>query len=113
VRSSREKERPAESVNDWLGRTFSALLSEGRGNTLEDFRAAPIFDRPIMGVAESDDDIFEAFRTAVDPRHIRPADFLSTAKSRFPTEAGNGLRISTRWPGTTVPLSSATPLTRS
>lgn len=76
MRSSPEKERPAENNNDWLGRTFSALLSEGQGNILEDFPPAAVFGRPIMGVAEGTDDIFEAFRSVVDPRHIRPADFL-------------------------------------
>jgi epoxyqueuosine reductase len=76
VRSPQEKERPEGNINDWLEGTFSELLSEAKENTLEDFPAAAIFDRPIMGVADGKDSLFEDFRRVVGPRHIRPADFL-------------------------------------
>ncbi|MDH4271224.1 MAG: hypothetical protein OEW18_04530 [Candidatus Aminicenantes bacterium] len=99
MRPSQEKERPAGNINDWLEETFSGLLSEGKGNTLEDFPATAIFGRPIMGVAEGNDDNFEAFRSVVDPRHIRPTDFL---RRQSPALDGRNLIKVVSW---TLPFS--------
>jgi epoxyqueuosine reductase QueG len=74
--SPQPKERPTEGPNEWLEEAFYSLLLEGGGDALEDFPARPIFGRPIMGVVEAGDDIFEVFRSVVSPRHIRPGDLL-------------------------------------
>jgi epoxyqueuosine reductase len=80
-----EKERPSGSRNDWLERTFSALLFDAKGNILKDFPAAAIFGRPVMGIVPGQDVIFEDFRRAVAPQHIRPEDFL---RRHFPNLDG-------------------------
>lgn len=49
---------------------------EGGGNALEDFTASAIFNRPMMGVADAEDGLFETFQSVVSPRHIRPRDIL-------------------------------------
>lgn len=71
-----ERIRPADSSNDWLEETFCSLLLDSPENVLEDFKAQPIFGRPVMGVVDASDGIFEVFRRVVNPRHIRPEDLL-------------------------------------
>ena len=65
-----------EDLNTWLEETFSSLLSEGARNRLEDFPGVLIFDRPIMGIADGDDEIFGLFRRTVSPRHLQPRDLM-------------------------------------
>jgi len=62
--------------NGWLEETFKSLLFREALNTLEDFPGLSIFDRPVMGIADGDDEIFELFRRVVSPRHLRPRDLL-------------------------------------
>lgn len=85
--SPRERVRPADSSNGWLEETFCSLLLESPANTLEDFKAQPIFGRPVMGVVDASAGIFEVFRRVVSPRHIQPADLLQTLWPHLDGEA--------------------------
>ncbi len=76
--SPEERIRPAGSSNDWLEETFCSLLLDAPENTLEDFKALPIFGRPLMGVVDASDGSFEVFRRVVGPRHVRPDQLLRT-----------------------------------
>ncbi len=73
---SQKKKRPGEGINPWLEEAFYSLLIEAGGNTLKDFPGTPIFDRPIMGVGDAEDGLFETFQSVVSPRHPRPRDIL-------------------------------------
>lgn len=94
-----KRERPTHRLNIWLEETFCSLLLESAKNFLEDFKAEPIFDRPIMGVTEAANDIFETFRRVVSPRHILPADFL---RKKAPALEG---RISLKVASWAIPFS--------
>jgi len=67
--------RPAE-----LLRRISAVVRgfalENSGNRLGDFGGQPIFSEPLVGVADGEDPVFVALRSAVSPRHIMPRALL-------------------------------------
>jgi epoxyqueuosine reductase QueG len=69
-------------INTWLEETFRSLLTASAENKLEDFPGVSIFDRPIMGIADGDDEIFGLFCRAVSPRHLRPRDLLEKHSAR-------------------------------
>ena len=45
-------------------------------NCLPDYSAQPIFDAPLVGVADGDDPLFDVFRTVVSLQHIMPRSLL-------------------------------------
>jgi len=61
---------------EWVKQAVSQLVVEAPENRLLDFGGQPIFDAPIVGVADGDDPLFERFREAVGPRHLLPRDIL-------------------------------------
>lgn len=64
------------SINAWLENTIVRLVLEAPENELRDFDGVPIFDAPIVGIADGDDEIFQVFRKAVSPRHLLPREIL-------------------------------------
>lgn len=60
----------------WVNQTISRLVLHALGNRLPDFDGLPIFDVPLVGVADGDDPLFERIRSVVSPRHLRPRDVL-------------------------------------
>jgi len=59
-----------------LAQTVSRLIREAPENRLDDYDGQPIFEAPLIGVADGDDPLFERFREVVSPRHILPRDLL-------------------------------------
>ena len=59
-----------------IERMIARLALDARENRLLDFDGQPIFDAPLVGVADGDDPVFEELRTAVDPRHLLPREIL-------------------------------------
>ena len=62
--------------NDWVRQTVSGLVLEAAENRLVDFSGHPIFDAPLVGVADGDDELFAAFRDVVSSRHLMPRETL-------------------------------------
>jgi len=68
-------------TKEWLEQIISRLVLENTLNRLKDFGGIPIFDKPIIGIADGDDPLFEEFLTVVSPRHLIPRNFLN---KKFP-----------------------------
>jgi len=68
----------------WIRASLVRLVLDSPENRLEDFDALPIFERPIVGVADGDDPLFLALREAVDERHLLPRQLLSERAGRKP-----------------------------
>ncbi|UCC38333.1 MAG: hypothetical protein JSV96_10855 [Candidatus Aminicenantes bacterium] len=60
----------------WFERTVSRLVLENPLNRLTDYGGIPIFNKPMIGVADGADPVFELFLAAVSPSHVMPRDFL-------------------------------------
>ena len=60
----------------WIGRLVSRLVLEAPENRLADRGGMPIFDQPIVGVADGDDALFQRLREVVDPGHMMPREVL-------------------------------------
>ena len=67
-----------ETLRDLVGRSIAEILRESPENRLVDFGGQPVFAGPLVGTADGDDAVFEAFRTAVSPRHLMPREILRT-----------------------------------
>jgi len=78
------------SLNAWLRRTIGRTLGEGQGNCLADFGGLPIFDPPVLGIADGDDGIFAVFREVVAPGHLLPRELLERERPA----ARKGARVS-------------------
>lgn len=68
-------------LRDLVAAAIAEVLGDSPDARLEDFGGRPVFGPPVVGVADGDDPVFEAFRTAVGPRHLMPRAILA---SRFP-----------------------------
>lgn len=64
------------SLRDLIAAAITEVLRESPDNRLDDFGGRPVFDPPLIGMADGDDPVFEAFRTAVGPRHLMPREVL-------------------------------------
>lgn len=60
----------------WITETLRDLVSQAPENRLIDFDGVPIFDPPVIGVADGDDPLFRQFQRLVSPNHILPRDVL-------------------------------------
>ena len=60
----------------WIEQTVSRLVLEAPENQLVDFGDQPIFDAPLVGIADGDDPLFEVFCKVVSPRHLLPREIL-------------------------------------
>jgi epoxyqueuosine reductase len=65
----------------WVEDLIADLVLGAPENRLNDFGGSPVFDRPLIGIANGDDELFEVFREAVSSRHLRPREIL---ERRFP-----------------------------
>jgi epoxyqueuosine reductase len=63
-------------VFSWIENTLTHLVLEAPENRLIDFRGQPIFDKPLVGITDGDDPLFEEFRKVVSARHLQPREFL-------------------------------------
>jgi len=63
-------------LEPWTEQTISRLVLEAPENRLADFGGQPIFDAPLIGVADGDDSIFKDFQAVVSPRHLLPREIL-------------------------------------
>jgi epoxyqueuosine reductase QueG len=66
---------PTQSL-PWIEDTLRKLVSQARENRLVDFEGVPIFDMPVIGVADGDNSLFGEFRGLVSPNHILPRELL-------------------------------------
>ena len=66
---------PIESLLG-IEQTLKNLVSQAPENRLIDFDGVPIFDMPVIGVADGDHPLFRQFRGIVSPNHILPRDIL-------------------------------------
>ncbi len=60
----------------WMEDLISGLVQESPENRLEDFGGQPIFDAPVLGIADGDDPLFIEYRDIVSGQHIQPRPFL-------------------------------------
>lgn len=64
------------SLREFVAGAIAEILRTAPDNRLDDFGGLPVFDLPLVGMADGDDPVFEAFRTAVSPRHLMPREIL-------------------------------------
>jgi len=60
----------------WIEDVIARLVRESPENRLDDFNGQPIFDDPIIGIADGDDPLFKRFHEVVYRQHILPRAFL-------------------------------------
>ena len=64
------------------GMTVDAAISEWvrtcPENCLPDYSMQPVFDAPLVGVADGDDPLFDVFRSVVSSQHMMPRTLLRT-----------------------------------
>ncbi len=58
------------------------MVAEAPENRLEGFGGEPIYDAPLVGVADGDDAVFVRFRDVVSPGHIMPRDLLEASSGQ-------------------------------
>ena len=63
----------------WLSRAIARLVARAPENRLVDFADQPIYEPPLVGVADGDAPIFMRFREVVSPDHILPRELLEEA----------------------------------
>jgi epoxyqueuosine reductase QueG len=66
----------------WVHHKITDLVLESQGNRLVDFGGQPIFDSPLIGVADGDDPFFKQFQKVVGSGHIQPREFLQRNSPR-------------------------------
>jgi len=66
----------------WIEETLKELVSQAAENRLRDFDGVPIFDMPVIGVANGDNPLFKDYRGLVSPNHILPRDILTRHASK-------------------------------
>jgi len=67
---------PSKVKGLWIEDLIADLVLGAPENRLGDFGGSPVFDRPFIGVADGDDELFEVFCQAVSSRHLRPREIL-------------------------------------
>ncbi len=60
----------------WVGEVIARLIQESPENRLDDFGGQPIFDAPLVGIADGDDPLFKHFLEVVSHQHLQPRPFL-------------------------------------
>jgi epoxyqueuosine reductase QueG len=76
--ASREEQIYALKMTDisWIKNTITHLVLDAPENRLIDFGGLPIFDTPLVGVADGDDPLFKKFQKVVSFRHLQPREYL-------------------------------------
>jgi epoxyqueuosine reductase len=63
-------------------------------NRLQHIDGSPIFDAPLVGVADGDDPLFEQYKSIIGPFHLTPREAITYAAGSLSTEpAGSGLSV--------------------
>lgn len=78
--ASRQSRHLPSDTNSWLERIITDLVLQAPENELKDFCGLPIFDPPLIGIADGDDSVFPVFRKAVSPHHLLPREILQRYK---------------------------------
>ena len=60
----------------WITQAIGRLVLEAPENRLRDFGGQPIFEEPLVAVADGDDPLFDRFRTVVSASHLHPRQLL-------------------------------------
>lgn len=60
----------------WIEGKLKCLVYQAPENRLQDFDGVPVFDMPVIGVADGDHPLFREFRELVSPNHILPREIL-------------------------------------
>jgi epoxyqueuosine reductase len=68
--------------NTWIKDTITELVLDAPENRLIDFGGQPIFETPLVGIADGDNPLFEEFKKVVSPRHLQPREFLQRTSPR-------------------------------
>jgi len=68
----------------WIEDLIADLVLGAPENRLDDFGGRPIFERPMVGVADGDDNLFKTFSRVVSSKHLMPRQILKlhSGKSR-------------------------------
>jgi epoxyqueuosine reductase QueG len=66
----------------WIKNTITQLVFDAPENRLIDFGGQPVFDSPLIGIADGDDPLFKEFQKIVSPRHLQPREFLNRISPR-------------------------------
>jgi epoxyqueuosine reductase len=66
----------AKIYRQWMEQLIADLVLDNPDNLLEDYQGQPIFGRPLIGVADGDDPMFQEFRSVVDSRHLHPREVM-------------------------------------
>ncbi len=99
-----------ETITDVQRRLYSAVESfarESPANRFDDFDGDPIFDLPLLGVADGDDPLFAQYKTIIGPYHLTPREVIEWAlqtQPHAPNSAVEQLRVFT-W---VLPITEAT-----
>jgi epoxyqueuosine reductase QueG len=64
------------SLRDLIAGAIAEVLSGSPDNRMDDFGGQPVFVPPLVGMADGDDPVFEALKTAVSQRHLMPREIL-------------------------------------
>lgn len=62
-----------------LVQAIQAHVAASPLNRLPGFPASPIFDEPLVGFADGDDPLFDAYKSVVAPEHLTPREALAVA----------------------------------
>ena len=62
-------------MNRQLRSLVESLVAHGVLNRLPpDYGGAPIFARPLVGIARGDDPVFQRFKEVTGPKHLTPVE---------------------------------------
>ena len=79
---------PAESNMDnplslpSLAAFIRTVVRGSPGNRLQYFDDSPIFDEPLVAVADGDDPLFEEYKRVIGSHHLTPREVLSLSQQR-------------------------------
>ncbi len=62
-----------------ISSVIRSVVTEHGVNRLPTFGGGPIFDEPVIGVADGDDPLFEQFKQIIGPHHLTPREILRSA----------------------------------
>ncbi len=77
---------PAESSTEnplslpSLAALIRAVTRDSHGNRLRHFDNSPIFDEPLVAVADGDDPLFEEYKRVIGPHHFTPREMLELSQ---------------------------------
>lgn len=67
----------ATELQIFLVEAIKAFVAESPTNRLKDIDGSPIFEEPLVGFADGDDQLFDLYKTVVGERHLTPREALA------------------------------------